>query len=216
MKKIVVIAFTIFSLLLLASCSDKKEESKGNKDIDVVEANKPANGNNKNNDSNNEGENDKKKNSGGGEDKNTDFPPNQDNLKIGDTAEIKTTVNHFEATIKSIKLADKFNDHTPNDEQFILVDVLFKNLSDEELALSEASGYFKVHETMERSGTSEISAALGSDKFNGNLKAGESMEGTMVFDYRKLDEYLLVAGTTLSDLNMMNRAIWKFTNEEVQ
>lgn len=139
-------------------------------------------------------------------------------MKIGDTAQVETTLGKYEITIDSVKKEDTLDGEESQVDYFFVTDVTIKNIGEETIDANESKDILEITSTLEGSGFSDVSSYFDSiETIEGTLEPGESISGQVLFEeidaseyYIRFSEGLVAAGA------LTNQAIWTFTLEEAE
>lgn len=193
------------SLGVLAACSSNTE----NENIEATSNSKSVE---KNND---------EKSLGGTEKvskKNADIPKDQENLKIGDTATIESTLGKFEVTLESVKGVKEIDGEESLLGNLLITQLTVKNVGEKAFNTEDQIDTLEMVTDIKGEGSPDDSAHFESlKKLTGNLEPGESVSGEAVFEAYESDEYLMMTKRSYRAGNTVyNNAVWTIQNSEVK
>ncbi|ADU31784.1 DUF4352 domain-containing protein [Evansella cellulosilytica] len=132
-------------------------------------------------------------------------------LSIGDTGRMIDTLGEYEITVHSAKAFKEIEGNTPTMDVYVVVDVSFKNIGDEELFANDVkrTHLFSDNELPQEN----LFFIEFIDDIDGEINPGETVTGQLIFEQNDSDFYELIFGWGLSTVS--NELTWHFTREEV-
>lgn len=132
-------------------------------------------------------------------------------LSLGDTGVMETTLGDYEVTPTAFRFEDEMTEDDPLQhplsDTFIIMDVTIVNIGDEAMDAEEVISS-AILEDLEGGGRSAYDDFVSIDSFEGEIAAGETVEGQLVFDLGHEDEYELSFGAAYTD-SLSNEVRWQ-------
>ena len=155
-----------------------------------------------------------KSNSGSSKQK---VPSNLENLKIGDSAVIQSTLGTAEITIHSFRKEKDIKGVGPQLSQFLVADTEIKNVGDNEINAMEWMDILEMVWDLEGDGSPDDSDVYEVQAIDKVLKPGESAKGETIFDTEDTDEfYLMVDRPMIAGGSVYNNAVWTISESEIK
>jgi len=150
--------------------------------------------------------------------KSSGTPKDQENLKIGDTATIESTLGKFEVTLESVKGVKEIDGEESLLGNLLITQLTVKNVGEKAFNTMDQIDTLEMVTNMEWDGSPDDSAHFESlKKLTGNLEPGDSVSGEAVFEAYDSDEYLLMTKRSYRAGNTVyNNAVWTIQNSEVK
>ncbi|WP_330948631.1 DUF4352 domain-containing protein [Virgibacillus sp. MG-45] len=139
-------------------------------------------------------------------------------LVIGDTGTFDTTIGTYEMTIESAKLVGpEFEGIESQIDNFILVDLTIKNMSDDSLNLEDVMMSIQVTEDLDESGSHDSSHVFDSvNTFLGSINPGEEAKGQFIAEVYNSETYYFREDPGNVAAGGSNQVIWNIPAEEVK
>jgi hypothetical protein len=139
-------------------------------------------------------------------------------LSIGDTGRVSSTLGAFEMTVDSISKEVEIDGKSSPLDFHLVVDVTLKNIGDTTYDAEDIAGAYRITNTPDGSGQSDITNNLDSiGKITGDLEPGEEISGKLVFDVQgEGEQYLKINGGLIASDAVHNDTVWTFTEEEME
>ena len=144
-------------------------------------------------------------------------PKDQENLKVGDTAVIQSTLGTVEITFHSSKKVDDVKGTGPQRAQFLITELEIKNVGDNNTKAIDWVNSLEMVWDMEGDGSPNDSDFYEVQAIEADLAPGESTKGEAIFDVDDSEEYyLMVDRAVLVAGNVYNNAVWTFSKNEMK
>lgn len=145
-------------------------------------------------------------------------PKDQENLKIGDTATIESTLGKFEVTLESVKGVKEIDGEESLLDNLLITQLTVKNVGEKAFNTMNQIDTLEMVTNIEGEGSPDDSAHFESlKKLTGSLEPGDSVSGEAVFEAYDSDEYLLMTKRSYRAGNTVyNNAVWTIQNSEVK
>lgn len=144
-------------------------------------------------------------------------PSDQENLKLGDTGVIQSTLGKAEITINSFKKVNDIKGMGPQLDFFFISEIEIKNVGDEEIDTVAWTDMLEMAWDLDAAGSPDDSNLFEVEAMNGNLAPGESAKGEVVFDVEDTDQYyFMVSRAMVAGGTVYNNAMWAFKKNEVK
>lgn len=142
----------------------------------------------------------------------------QINLKVGDTANVKTDISHYLLTLNSVKFKNgEINGQKSQLEAYIVADITLKNIGNKTIKAEEAMKNLQLTDLLKGSGEPDDSVLLGDpNAIKGNLKPGQSKSGEAVFQVYKKNKYYLINNPGLVASGVLNNIRFTFHASEAK
>ncbi len=142
----------------------------------------------------------------------------QEDLRIGDTAQISSNLGEYEITINSLEKKDEVDGEASMFDYFILAEVTIKNISAEEIKVENPVGILELNHDIEGSGSGDYSEHFDSvEEMQGSLAPDEEITGEVLFEARDSEEmYIMVNSGLIASGGVHNNAIWTFDVSEAE
>lgn len=150
--------------------------------------------------------------------KSSGTPKDQENLKIGDTATIESTLGKFEVTLESVKGVKEIDGEESLLGNLLITQLTVKNVGEKAFNTEDQIDTLEMVTDIKGEGSPDDSAHFESlKKLTGNLEPGESVSGEAVFEAYESDEYLLMTKRSYRVGNTVyNNAVWTIKKSEVK
>ena len=211
--KLTKLLLMILLALILAACSDETQTDPSEEPEETNNGeNLPDNNGTENDPEDEPDSSEDEPNSSGTP---TDLPENQLDLTLGDTAEIKTELDHYNVTLDAARIEEEINQQRSQLEQFVVLDVTVENIGKEPLKLEDVVFNIQVSDLDAGGGNGDIAPLLGEPEFAGELGPGEKQQGTLIFESYKSENgtYYMYLGHGFEAAGLMNKATWTFPIE---
>lgn len=202
------IAIMFVMSMILIACSDDKKEESNTDNISVEE--------------NNEGSKELGEDSDSADDDNSNndleiTEEDQEDLKMGDTGTIETTIGTYEMTLDDAELVGpELDGEETYDDDLILLDITIKNIGDDTMDLDPAVAALLVSEDFEGGSFDGAEDFDSVEKFSGKLDPGEEKSGQFITDVVDADEYYLLQDYGSVSAGGTNQVIWTIKKEEAE
>lgn len=136
----------------------------------------------------------------------------QTSLRMGETAELSTTVGDFSLTLQSAEEKTEIDGQPSQREIFVLTEWKVENISEEPIEINDAIGGLHLYSELRGSGTWWI-LLENDEEWVGELQPGESATGELKFEIEDTEEYSAGMEYASSD-SELKEVMWNFTIED--
>ena len=144
-------------------------------------------------------------------------PEDQENLKLGDTAVIQSTLGTAEITIKTFKEVKDVKGVGPQRAHFFISDIELKNVGDNTFKAADWMELLEMAWDLEVTGAPEDSDLYEVQAVSGDLAPGDTANGEVIFDVDDSEEYLLMAERgLLAGGGIYNNAVWTLKKSDLK
>lgn len=141
----------------------------------------------------------------------------QENLKLGDTAVIQSTLGTAEITIETFKEVKDVKGVGPQRVHFLTSDIEIKNVGDNTFKAADWMELLEMVWDIEVTGAPDDSDLYEVQAVSGELKTGDSAKGVIIFDVEDNDEYsIMVNRGLLAGGGVYNNAVWTLKKSDLK
>ncbi|MEN0642153.1 DUF4352 domain-containing protein [Alkalicoccobacillus gibsonii] len=142
----------------------------------------------------------------------------QDDLKIGDSGSVETTLATYQVTLDGLEIVEQMNGVEPEMEVFVVADVTIKNVGENTIDINDSLLIWDISQRDEGGSYSERSQVYDVlDPFDGELEPGEEQTGQLLYEnYDSEEHFIRVREGLLSSSAVKNKVTWSFSKEETQ
>ena len=143
-------------------------------------------------------------------------PSDQENLKIGDTGVIESTLGTAEITVKGIRKEEEVKGTGSQLSHFLIADVEVKNIGEKDIKAKDWVNLLEMVWDMEGDGSENQSDYYEIQAIDADLAPGESAKGEAIYDTEDTDEYyLMIDRGLLSGGSVYNNVKWSFKKSDL-
>ena len=143
-------------------------------------------------------------------------PQDQENLKLGDTGVIQSTLGTAEITLKSIRKEADVKGTGSQLSHFLIADVEVKNIGEKDIKAKDWVDLLEMVWDMDGDGSENQSDYYDVQAIDTDLAPGESAKGEAIYDTEDTDEYyLMIDRGLLSGGSVYNNVKWSFKKSDL-
>ncbi len=142
----------------------------------------------------------------------------QENLGIGDTGQVATTIGEYEVTLNSIEIHEEIDGEVSMFDSLIVAELTLKNIGTNTIDAEESVEALDLTNNLDASGSGDYASHYESiEGFEGEVEPGEEVTAYAVYHaYEGDKQYLRIRSGLLSSGAVDNNVIWTFDESEAE